>query len=172
MLRFEVLTADHDVSGFRSGSAGLDDYLQRDALRETNQDIDRTFVALMEVEGVTQIVGYFTLSTTYQFFATEPGAEANNVYLAQLSCLARHEAFRGQGMGDALLLRALYHIAHAANYLALAGVWLTATTEGVSLYERFEFTRLYPDRREFFMPIQDVRANASLIEPEPLPRSF
>lgn len=155
------------MSGFRSGNTALDDYLVRDALRETQEDIDRSFIGLLESDGQIQIAGYFTLSTTYQFFAPAPNAVEDNLYLAKLSCLARTENLRGQRIGDVLLVRALCHVAEASKYLALRGVWLTATAEGIPLYERFGFVRLYPDRptqREFFLPIHQVRYFAELAE--------
>jgi hypothetical protein len=40
----------------------------------------------------------------------------------------------------------------------MPGLFLYASSEGAVLYERFGFLRLYPDKREYYLPIEDIRA--------------
>lgn len=169
MLRFELLSEIYDITSFRSGNTYLDEYLRNDALRETRADTNRTFLAILETEDRAEIAGFFTLSTTYQFFALATDADADSVYPAEISYLARHLDQRGQGIGEALLIEALNYIAKAAEYVAFPGVWLTATPEGATLYERFGFTCLNPNDsfgRQYFMPMQQVRAIVGAIDPD------
>jgi GNAT superfamily N-acetyltransferase len=159
MIRFEPLGEQHNVSSFHSRFTFLDDYLKQDALNEARQGIAKTFVAIDSLpEEGEEIVGFFTLACTAQYIpAVRDDAEERYLYPAELKYLARDYSRYGQGIGDALLIEAIRCVNFAANYIGLPGLFLYASSEGAALYERFGFLRLHPDKREYYLPIADIR---------------
>lgn len=160
MIAFEALTEQHDTSRFRSGGTYLDEYLRGDALRDQENDLALTFVALDMEEDPNIAIGFFTLRAIGQYIPPLPGAEgASDKWLhpAELAFLARHESRRGTGLGAVLLVEALRCVEEASRRIGLPGVFLYATNEGVNLYNRYGFRRL-SEKKEFYLPLRDVRA--------------
>jgi N-acetylglutamate synthase-like GNAT family acetyltransferase len=161
-VRFVSLNASHDTARFRCGSSFLDQYLAQNAMRDQEADRARTFVAL-DSDGV--VIGFFTLRLIGQYLpALSPGDDDEYLGLAEIACLAHSLVQRGTGLGDTLLLEAFVRLASAAETVGLPGAFLYATQEGEALYERFGFLRLYPDKREFFIPMTKIRTTVAAIE--------
>jgi hypothetical protein len=160
MIRFEPLSELHNVSSFNSRFTFLDDYLKKDALTDARKGLAKTFVAIDSLaEGGEEVIGYFTLACTAQYIpAVRDDVEESYLYPAELKYLARDFSRYGQGVGDALLIEALRCVNFAAHYVGMPGLFLYASSEGAVLYERFGFLRLYPDKREYYLPIEDIRA--------------
>lgn len=160
MLHFELLAESHEVDSFRSGNTYLDEYLRLNALSEMQRDLARTFVSLdTDEEGKAQKVGYFTLKSTAQYIPSlRDDIPEKYLHPAELACLARNLTYRGQGIGSVLLIEALRCVVQASHFVGLPGLWFIAIEEGIHLYELFGFLQIYPDRREFFLPMSDIRA--------------
>ena len=154
MIFFEPLTERHDVQTFRSGGGYLDYYLQSEALGEQSDDLARTFVAVDTDGKPEKVIGYFTLKLTPQYV---PQASGEWIALAELACLARDSAWRGLGLGSALLLEALRYIEEISRRVGFPGVFLYATEEGIPLYESVRFKRISPDLKAYFLNLAELR---------------
>lgn len=89
-----------------------------------------------------------------------PLSELPVVYLAYL---ARDLRYRGQGMGDLLLVEALRKAAQAANLLGAAGLFLVTTQEGAQLYAEYGFRSFGDWPRKMFLSMAAMRRILALV---------
>ena len=152
-LVFGPLSSQHDRSEFGSGSAALDSYLKRVASQDERRNLARVFVATEP--GATRIAGFYTLSSFSvglevlpdDLTAKLPGYP--DVPAALIGRLARHVAYRGQGVGEMLLIDALRRVALVSKSLAVHLIVVDAKDEAAkSFYRRYGFAELaaYPGR--------------------------
>lgn len=104
----EPLGAAHDRKTFNSGVAALDHYFRDQAGQDMRRRVAACYVA-SETEGSGRVAGFYTLSAAGVPLAEVPPALARRlprygaVPVARLGRLAVDEAFRGLGLGGALL---------------------------------------------------------------------
>ena len=159
MILFEALTAQHDLSRFHSGNSRLDTYLRQEALKEQSGDLARVFIAIDTEEDPQRPVGYIALKTTGVFVSSLPLPIPSDTFLnpAEIAYLARDVTWRGKGLGEILLLEAMDRIERLSPEIGLPGIFLTATKEGATLYERLFFQRIDPDEMDYYLPMVAVR---------------
>src|ERR1700693_1638983 len=110
-FRFELLGPAHDRGGFSCGVPALDTYLQKQAGQDVRRHVAVAFVATSD--GKT-IAGYYTLSQYSVELGVLPEELAGKlpryplVPATLIGRLAVSAAFRGQGVGELLLMDALY----------------------------------------------------------------
>ena len=103
---------DHDLAAFSCGIEPLDRYLREQAGQDARKYAAATFVLLTPEN---RIAGYYTLSSTVILADDLPGEEVKKLKWPRypqlpatlIGRLARDVAFRGQRMGELLLLDAL-----------------------------------------------------------------
>ena len=144
--RFEVITAQHDVSRFNSHDAYLDYVLREKALDYTVRDLARTYVLLEHDE----VIGYLTLQ------ADSIAGEQISMPLVHVLFLARNYSHRGRGLGDVLLLEALRQTVIASEVIGVAGIYLAYTAEGKRLYDKYGFGE-HPYPYHLLLPINVIR---------------
>jgi ribosomal protein S18 acetylase RimI-like enzyme len=159
VIIFELLTERHDVSRFRSGNTILDNYLRHEALREQADDIARVFVAIDTEEDATSPAGYIALKTTGCFVSKRSDTVPSDTFLypAEIGCLARDLRWRGKGLGELLVMEAMSRIERTSHEIGLPGIYLNATREGASLYERFGFQQMPEQEQDYYIPMVAVR---------------
>jgi len=156
----------HDVSLFDCQNTYLNYYLKEKALEETTHDLSRTFVLLDRItSSKPALVGYFTLRADSYYFSTGGSQDQTIIPVVELIALARHISRRGEGIGDYLLIEALRNVVEAAEHIGIAGIHLSYTAEGKTLYERYNFGQ-HPSygAHLLFLPITHIRQIVSEID--------
>lgn len=154
-FRIEPLGKRHDRSAFCCGVEALDRYLIHHAGQEARRRIAATF--LLVEEGGERIAGYYTLSaTTIRLGALPPDIAKRlpkypGIPATLLGRLAIDQAFRGQGLGEILLVDALKRTLRSE--IATFAIVVDAKDEhAVTFYKRYGFTPLLDTERKLFLP--------------------
>ncbi|GIK97824.1 MAG: N-acetyltransferase GCN5 [Alphaproteobacteria bacterium] len=159
----EPLAARHDVSRFANGvHLSLDQWL-RERARASEGLSARTYVVCPAQEP-DRVVGYFTISTAVEQRNALPSAKLRRgmpeqVPLLLIGRLAVDAAWRGRGLGSALLTDALRRCCAASQIAGARGVVAHAIDEAaVAFYERHGFVRSPLGERVMLMTIEAVRS--------------
>lgn len=159
--RIEPLARHHDRAAFSSGESALDIYLQRQASQEVRRRFAAVFVLVGDQPEV--VAGYYTLS------ATAIDAHALPVHIVRklphytkvpatlLGRLARDLRYRGQGMGERLLMNALWQALAGSGMVGSFAVVVDALNErAASFYRRFGFQPLSDAPMRLYLPLTTV----------------
>jgi GNAT superfamily N-acetyltransferase len=145
-FRIEALNPDHNRGKFSCGDPRLDDYLHRFARQHAASNVSRTYVASQG----EAILGYYSLAMSAiakaqlpeQYLARFPNFP---LPVARLARLAVDTQFQHQGLGEILMVDALYRCHRLAGEIGMVGIIVDAKHEKAkAYYQRFEFESL-PD---------------------------
>jgi GNAT superfamily N-acetyltransferase len=130
----EPLAEHHDLTGFVSGEASLDDWLKRRARANQVSGASRTFVLC---EGGV-VIGYYALASGAVALARAPGRLTRNmpepVPVAVLARLALRNDRQGQGLGRALFRDAVLRVLNAAEAIGIRGLLVHALSEQARVF--------------------------------------
>jgi len=158
-LRVVVFDSTLDRSAFKSGSAPLDRYLREQVSQDIRRRVAACFVALGEDQ---RIVGYYTLATASVPLTDLPGDIARKLprYAAvpaiRMGRLAVDEAFKGQGLGEALLVNALRRAA-SSEIAAFALIVDAKGDEAADFYRHYDFIELSDTPLRLFLPLASLK---------------
>jgi predicted GNAT family N-acyltransferase len=159
-FRVEPLGKAHDRAAFSCGSEALDNYLKTQASQDIAKRVAACFV--LTPDGRT-VAGFYTLSQYSVDLVTLPEEIVKKlpkypeVPATLVGRLAISERFRGQGLGEFLLLDALYRCLQQSKQVASAAVVVEAKDEAAKrFYERFGFLSLPETPNRLFLPIKTV----------------
>ena len=159
MFRIEPIAKEHRTKGFDCGEAELNSFLTRFALKNDNNDIGRTFVAVRPDE--TDVLGYYTLSSgtvTFDQLPPELKLPKYPIPTAHMGKLATDKSVQGQGLGEALLFDALARADSASREIGIRVVELIALNENAkSFYLQYGFSELKDDPMRLYLKIETVR---------------
>jgi GNAT superfamily N-acetyltransferase len=159
--------ARHQRAEFDCGVEALNDFLRTRARREMDMGTCACFVLVPET-APEQIAGYYTLSA-----AIIRRVELPEVLLKKLprypeipatllGRLARSLAFNGAGIGDRLIISALWRAAEGARQVASWAVVTDPKDEKARcFYENFGFRPL--TARRLFIPMKDAAEQLSAL---------
>ena len=158
-FRLAPLDAAHDRAGFDSGSEPLNRYLREQATQDIRRRVGACFVALADGH---RIAGYYTLASASVLLADFPADVGRKlpryptVPAVRMGRLAVDQAFKGQGLGGALLADALTRAARA-EIAAYALVVDAKNETAAAFYRHHGFITLPDSRRTLFLPLARVR---------------
>jgi len=159
-VRFEILSNDHDREGFRCGSDELDRYLRTQARQDARKRV--AAVLILTPDGRT-VAGFYTLSQYSVELDELPETMARRlprypvVPATLIGRLALSLAYRGQGLGEILLMDALKRALAGSRQIASAAIVVDAKdTAAASFYEKYGFLRLPKIARRLFLPMGTV----------------
>lgn len=159
--RIEPLGKQHDRAAFTCGIPALDDYIKTKATQDDRRDAAKAYVALAHGTGL--VVGYYTLSNTGIDLSTIPEAEVARlarypiVGSTLVGRLARDLTEKGKGLGEFLLMDALYRSLELSRQIASAAVVVEAKDhDAVTFYRRYGFTQLLTNERKLFLPMRTI----------------
>jgi ribosomal protein S18 acetylase RimI-like enzyme len=161
-VRVVPLAAAHDRTGFDSDSEPLDRYFRLQVSQDIRRRVTACFVALTPE---WRIAGYYTLASASLLLADLPAATAKklprypSVPAVRMGRLAVDRAFRGQGLGGALLADALDR-AVRAEIAAYALVVEAKDAAAMAFYEHHGFIALPDSPMTRFLPLAMVRRPA------------
>ncbi|HEX8451990.1 MAG TPA: GNAT family N-acetyltransferase [Longimicrobium sp.] len=150
----------HDRASFDSGEPALDTFFRRNARQNQDRGFSRTYVAT--VQGVSRVVGFYTLASGMVSAAILPEAERRHlprypVPAVQLARLAVDRAVHGGGVGKSLLSDALRRSIRAAEIIGIYAVEVHAKHDtAAAFYRRFGFAPLEDDRLHLYLPIHTI----------------
>jgi predicted GNAT family N-acyltransferase len=161
-LEVEPLSPRHDRAGFACGNPALDDFIRTKARKEQELGFSAIFVAIAELNSHT-IVGYYSLSSHSTNAQGIPPRVRKRfprypaVPTTLLGRLARSLEFRGQRVGEFLLLDALSRALQSAEHVGSYAVVVDAIDRAaISFYSKFGFlsTDDCPDR--LYLPMASI----------------
>lgn len=163
--RIEPLGTEHKKlrAAFSCGVEALDRYLKEQASQDAKK---RVAVPYVLISADNRIAGYYTLSSDHIRLDDLPGELVKQLNLPRYSFigatligrLARDLAFRGQGVGELLLIDALKRALEASAQIASAAVVVDAKDEDAHrFYSEFGFIAFPETARRLFLPMQTIK---------------
>lgn len=161
-FRLAPLDAVHNRAAFNSGTPLLDHYLHTQVTQDIRRRVTACFVALSDAH---RIAGYYTLASASLLLADLPAQTAKKlpryptVPTVRLGRLAVDQAFKGRGLGGALLADALERAARSeiAAYALLVDAKDTAAS---AFYRHHGFIALPDSPTTLFLPFASAFARA------------
>lgn len=155
------LDPEHDRAAFNSGSGPLDRYFREQVTQDIRRRITACFVALTEER---RIAGYYTLASASILLGDLPSELGKKlpryptVPAIRMGRLAVDQAFKGQGLGGALLADALER-AIRSDIAAYALIVDAKDSSAVSFYRHHGFIALRDTPFTLFLPLAAVPVN-------------
>jgi ribosomal protein S18 acetylase RimI-like enzyme len=154
-----LLDATHDRTTFRSDSEPLNRYLREQVTQDIRRRVAACFVAITDEQ---RIAGYYTLASASILLADLPTSMSKKlpryptVPAVRMGRLAIDRAFKGQGLGGALLADALDRAARS-EIAAFALLVDAKDKVATNFYQHHGFIALPDSPRSLFLPLSTVR---------------
>ncbi len=159
--RVEPLARHHDRAAFSCGNDSLDHYLKKQASQDMRRRVAAPFV-LVSTDPNT-ILGYYTLSLFGIDLGDLPLDVAKKlpaypvVPVTLLGRLAADQRYRGQGLGEFLLMDAMRRAFLQSSQIAAAAVIVDAIDESaVRFYQHFDFLQFPDGPNRLFLPMRTI----------------
>lgn len=156
------LDVAHDRSTFRSDSEPLNRYLREQVTQDIRRRVAACFVALTDEQ---RIAGYYTLASASLLLTDLPATTGKKlpryptVPAIRMGRLAVDQAFKGQGLGSALLADALDR-AVRSEIAAFALVVDAKDAAAATFYQHHGFIALPEAPLTLFLPLASVRSGS------------
>lgn len=158
----EPLDKHHCRSEFSCDIEELDVYLHRYAGQDMRKQVAAVFVLFQEDHSI--IAGYYTLSATGIRHENLPDAIVRKlpkypiIPATLLGRLAVDQKFRGEGLGETLLLDALYRsLQHSREIASMAVIVDAINSKAKTFYEHYGF-QPFPDTEDkLFLPMKKIQ---------------
>ncbi|MFN7353349.1 MAG: GNAT family N-acetyltransferase [Burkholderiales bacterium] len=154
-----LLDATHDRTTFRSDSEPLNRYLRAQVTQDIRRRVAACFVAITDEQ---RIAGYYTLASASILLVDLPTNMSKKlpryptVPAVRMGRLAVDRAFKGQGLGGALLADALDRAARSE--IAAFALFVDAKDKvATNFYQHHGFIALPNSPRSLFLPLSTVR---------------
>ena len=161
--KFQVqpLGPHHDRAGFSCGVPSLDSYLKKQARQDTKKRVAAVFVLTPDGKA---IAGYYTLSQYSVDLGTLPQDIARRlpqyplVPATLIGRLAVSAVFRGQGLGEMLLMDALRRSLTLSKQVASAAVIVNAKDDqALTFYRKYGFLEFPDIAGRLFLPMTTIQ---------------
>ena len=156
----EEITFQHNRKAFDCGVTELNQFLQRQARQKTVKHISKTYVACRD-SVPARIMGYHTLTG---YSVTIPPAHRDYkkyphpLSAVKLARLAIDLSQQGNGLGERLLIDAIYRTVLVAQQISAIGLFVDPMTpEVVPFYQQYDFLPANPSDHsclEMWLPIE------------------
>lgn len=157
----EPLNSHHEKKEFTCGNAMLDNYLQKQAKQDMKRKLAACFILADENQ---RVKGYYTLSNTSVPREILPDeiirklpASYHNLPATLLGRLAVDNAFKGQRIGETLLVDALLrsHAAAGSSVGSMAVIVDPIDANAEKFYKKYGFI-LLPASGKMFIPMETI----------------
>lgn len=162
-FRLASLDAAHDRTTFYSDSAPLDRYLREQVTQDIRRRVSACFVALADGQ---RIAAYYTLASASVLLTDLPASMGKKlpryptVPTVRMGRLAVDQAYKGQGLGGAMLADALARAARAE--IAAYALMVDAKDEAAAAFYRHHgFIPLQDSPHTLFLPLETVRGQGN-----------
>jgi len=153
----------HNRAAFQCEHRALADYIKHQASQDVKKHVAAVFV--LTPDGTT-IAGYYTLSQ----YGVDAGGLPQEVFdqlripkyprlpATLIGRLARHTEFKGQGIGEHLLMDALSKALEVSKSIASVAVVVDAKDDAaVRFYKKYGFIEMPDHPNRLFIPMATVR---------------
>lgn len=162
VLKIELLDSRiHQRSDFYCGEASLDNYIQKQASQDLKRKIATIFVLVDNLD--KKVLGYYTLSAyTVNIACLETGfAKALPRYpmlpATLLGRLAVDQNYKGQGLGELLLINALKRAWETSQLIASFAVIVEALNDQASnFYIKYGFVPFNQQPSKLYLAMKSV----------------
>ena len=162
-LKTVSLQSNHNRSEFECGQKSLDDYLQTQVNQDIKKKLSACFVLVETVDSGDNITGYYTLSNASISRELIPEnlqkkfpKSYKSIPATLLGRLARNKSSKGTGLGEKLLIDALYRSHLAAKEIGSFAVIVDPIDEKAeAFYESYGFIKL-PDSEKMFLTMKTI----------------
>lgn len=165
--KFKVALLDskfHNRAAFSCGELSLDEYFKRRASQDLKRRLAVTYV-LAPSDEPSRVAGYFTLSA-YAVLASELPEELasrlprhDRFPTTLVGRLARDETYRGDRLGELLLLEALSRALENSDRVASFAVAVDALNDqAAAFYQRYGFLPFADDAHRLYLPMATVKS--------------
>lgn len=158
-FRLAPLDVAHDRASFNSASEPLNRYLREQVTQDTRRRVAACFVALANGQ---RIAGYYTLASASLLLADLPPSTGKKlpryptVPAVRMGRLAVDQAFKGQGLGGALLADAISRAARSE--IAAFAMMVDAKDEAAAAFYRHHGFIALPDSPlTLFLPLATIQ---------------
>lgn len=164
----ELLSSAHDRVSFACESEPLERYLKQQANQDVRKDLSVAYV-LVPTEDRRRIAGYYTVSSDAILIEDLPETLIKKLRLPHyrtigatlIGRLARDLSYKGQGVGELLLMDALklaWYMSHGAERpIASWAVTVDAKDEKAKrFYEAFGFTAFQDTSQRLYLPMKTI----------------
>jgi len=153
------LDAAHDRAAFNSDSEPLNRYLREQVTQDVRRRVTACFVALADEN---RIAGYYTLASASLMLADLPASIGKKlpryptVPTVRMGRLSVDQAFKGQGLGGALLADALDRAARS-EIAAYALIVDAKDDTAAAFYRHHDFIALPESPHTLFLPLATLQ---------------
>lgn len=154
------LAASHERASFCSDSESLNRYLREQVTQDIRRRVAACFVALTDGQ---RVAGYYTLASSSLLLADLPASVAKklprypSVPAVRMGRLAVDQAFKGQGLGGALLADALER-SDRAEIAAYAMMVDARDEQAAAFYQHHGFIALPDAPLALFLPLATLQS--------------
>jgi GNAT superfamily N-acetyltransferase len=158
-FKIEKLTRNHAVDAFDCDQEALNRFLTRFALANQHANASQTYVGLAD----STVIGFYTLVVSEVSHDDAPerlkkGLAQHPVPLMLLARLAVSKAWKGKGVGAALLKDAMLRTIQAADIGGIRALAAHAKDDAAkAFYEHFGFIPSPTDPLHLFILTKDLR---------------
>uniref|UniRef100_UPI00333F21BE GNAT family N-acetyltransferase n=1 Tax=Castellaniella defragrans TaxID=75697 RepID=UPI00333F21BE len=161
-FQLALLDAKHDRTAFNSDSEPLNRYFQSQVTQDIRRRVAACYVALTDEQ---HIAGYYTLASASLLLTDLPANIGKKlpryptVPTVRMGRLAVDQAFKGQGLGAALLADALDRAARA-EIAAFAMMVDAKNNAAAAFYRHHGFIALPESPLTLFLPLATIRPSS------------
>jgi GNAT superfamily N-acetyltransferase len=148
---------------FDCGNDKLNLYLRQSARQHHEKGISKTFVALPEPDS-TIIAGYYSVCMAQISFSPMPLTQKKGIPreypipAMRITRLAVDQTFQGQGLGQELLMEALYRALRLSLDVAIYAVVVDAIdAQAKCFYLKYDFIPYEDQSQSLFLPIYQLK---------------
>lgn len=159
-LSIEPLGSNHDRAAFSCGIPPLDRYLQTQASQDMRKQLTAVYVLTPDGKA---IAGYYTLSAYSVGLDKIPEEIAKKLTrmpelpATLIGRLARSTAYKGQGIGEILLMDALKRSLATSAHVASWAVVVDAKDENaIVFYKKYGFMEIPAFPNRLFLPMATI----------------
>jgi GNAT superfamily N-acetyltransferase len=155
----------HDRNSFSCGVSQLDSFLKTKARKESEANINKTFVLTLK-NAPSEIVGYYTLSATHINVTDLPTdlvkklPRYNHLGVTLLGRFAIAENYIGQGIGGLLLndvkLRCWLTAQSVASFALIVDVLVGEKGDPTDFYRKYDFTPFPNEPSKFYLSMVTI----------------
>lgn len=145
---------------FDCGEPALDNYLQKFAHQHAIKNISQTYVAVLTTQD--KIIGFYTLSSGGIDFQTFPFSTQKKlpkypVPVILIGRLAVDKTMQGKGIGNSLLMDALYRSVKLSKEIGIFAVVVKAKHDKAkAFYLKYGFCELLDAPLHLFLPVKTI----------------
>lgn len=157
-FRLALLDASHERAAFDSGSLALDRYFREQVSQDMRRRVATCFVALTKAQ---RVAAYYTLASASVPLTALPADVVKKlpryraVPVVRMGRLAVDQAFKGQGLGGAMLADALMRVMRSE--IAAYALLVDAKDEAAArFYRHHGFIALPESPLTLFLPLASV----------------